>query len=90
MSNLQKADLRERRCRSYGCDDACCILQVIVLAKKIALLHLNRTSESVQKEEEEKQRENWGIMRDEKTGQEEEEEAKIEELPPRHSSILPL
>lgn len=31
------------------------------------------------------------IMRDGKTGQEEEEEqAKIEELPPRHSSILPL
>lgn len=29
-------------------------------------------------------------MRDEKTGQEEKEEAKIEEFPPRHSSILPL
>lgn len=86
MSNLQKADLRERRCRSYGCDDTFRSLY----SQKIALLHLNRASESVQKEEEEKQRENWGIMRDEKTGQEEEEEAKIEELPPRHSSILPL
>lgn len=42
------------------------------------------------KEEKEVVQEDWGIMRDEKTGQEEEEEAKIEELPPRHSSILPL
>lgn len=42
-------------------------------------------------EEKEVVQEDWGIMRDEKTGQEEEEEeAKIEELPPRHSSILPL
>lgn len=43
------------------------------------------------KEEKEVVQKDWGIMRDEKTGQErEEEEVKIEELPPRHSSILPL